>query len=184
MPIESEKAAKAAEIIRQFMFGALATKVMPSLPILDDAMECEVRLRLVHALAKHYSIDFPSKHVRDLLEELVGIGASGMAIKLVQDVIAPNGKGEEIRLEAKAFLGGSVKEGAQEFISRIIKQLFPAHDLSWMLESLSRHLQSFMRSGGCLSLILRPEEHCKILIPPSRKSNLKGKYLSVKESWS
>jgi hypothetical protein len=125
MPIESEKAAKAAEIIRQFMFGALATKVMPSLPILDDAMECEVRLRLVHALAKHYSIDFPSKHVRDLLEELVGIGASGMAIKLVQDVIAPNGKGEQIRLEAKAFLGGSVKEGAQEIISRIIKTTIP-----------------------------------------------------------
>lgn len=125
MPIESEKAAKAAEIIRQYMFGCLATKMMPSLPILDDAVECEVRLRLVHALAKHYGIDFPSKHVRDVLEELVGIGASGMAVKLIQDVITQHGKGEQLRLEAKAFLGGSVKDGAQEFLSRIIKTTVP-----------------------------------------------------------
>lgn len=125
MPLESEKAAKATEIIRQYMFGSLATKMMPSLPILDDVVECEVRFQLVHALAKHYGIDFPSKHVRDLLDELVGIGASGMAVKLIQDVITPNGKGGQIRLEAKAFLGGSVKDGAQEFFSRIIKTTVP-----------------------------------------------------------
>jgi hypothetical protein len=108
MPSNSAKSAKATDLIRQYMFGSLATKMMPSLPILDDALECEVRLRLVQALAKNYDINVSSQRLRHLLEELVGIGPSGMAAKLVSDAITPSRHGEQILQEAQAFMGESL----------------------------------------------------------------------------
>lgn len=125
MQRNSAKSAKATELIRQYMFGSLATKMMPSLPIMDDAVECEVRLRLVQALAKNYDINVPSQHLRGLLEELVGIGPSGMALKLMRDAITPSSHGEQIRQEAQAFIGESLMDGAQEIAGRLIKTIVP-----------------------------------------------------------
>ena len=125
MPNKSAKTTKATDIIRQYMFGSLATKMMPSLPVLDDAIECEVRLRLVQALAKNYDINVPSQRLRCLLKELVGSGPSAMALKLMNDTITPSGHVEEIRQEAKAFIGESLKDGAQELAGRLIKTIVP-----------------------------------------------------------
>lgn len=125
MPSNSAKSATATDLIRQYMFGSLATKMMPSLPILDDALECEVRLRLVQALAKNYDINVSSQRLRRLLGELVGIGPSGMAAKLVSDAITPSRHGEQILQEAQAFMGESFMDGAQEFAGRLIKTIVP-----------------------------------------------------------
>lgn len=125
MPADSEKAVKASEIVRQYMFGSFATQMMPSLPLLNHTVQSEVRLRLVHALAKHYDVEFTSKHVRSLLDQLIDIGPAGMAVKLIREVITPTGKGEDIYQEAKAFLGESVNGGAQEIASRMIKSIVP-----------------------------------------------------------
>lgn len=125
MPNKSAKTTKATDIIRQYMFGSLATRMMPSLPVLDDAIECEVRLRLVQALAKNYDITAPSQRLRCLLKELVGIGPSAMAVKLMNDAITPSAHGEQIRQEAKAFIGESLKDGAQELAGRLIKTIVP-----------------------------------------------------------
>jgi hypothetical protein len=125
MPNNSAKTTKATDIIRQYMFGSLATKMMPSLPILDDVVECEVRLRLVQALAKNYDISDQSQRLRCLLGELVGIRPSAMAVKLINNAITPGGHGEQIREEAKAFLGESFKDGAEELAGRFIKTIVP-----------------------------------------------------------
>ena len=125
MPNNSAKTTKATDLIRQYMFGSLATKMMPSLPILDDVVECEVRLRLVQALAKNYEISVPSQRLRCLLGELVGIGPSAIAVKLMNNAITPGDHGEQIRQEAKAFLGESFKDGAEELAGRFIKTIVP-----------------------------------------------------------
>lgn len=125
MSIKSEKAAKAADIIRQYMFGSVATRMMPALPLLDHTLQSEVRLKLVNALAKHYEITAPSKRVRSLLDELVDIGPAGIAMKILKNVMMQTGNAEEIIQEAKAFLGESVNEGAVELASRLIKTVVP-----------------------------------------------------------
>lgn len=125
MPAESKKAAQANEIVRQYMFGSFATQMMPSLPLLNHTLQSEVRLRLVHALAKHYDVEFTNRQVRDLLDELIGIGPAGMAIKAIKEVITPTGKGEDVYQEAKAFLGETFNGGAQELASRMIKSIVP-----------------------------------------------------------
>lgn len=125
MPNDNTRRAKATELIRQYMFGSLAKTMMPSLPLLDDAVECEVRLRLVQALAKNYSVNASSQQIRSVLAALVGIGPSGMAVKLVSDAITPSSHGDLICQEAQAFIGESLIDGAQEFAGRLIKTVVP-----------------------------------------------------------
>jgi hypothetical protein len=140
MPAESEKAAKAAEIVRQYMLGSFATQMGPSLPLLDHTLQSEVRFRLVQALAKHYDVDFTGKRVRSLLDELVGLGSAGVAMKLLKGMLSPASKGENIYQEAKSFLGVSVSGGTKELASRMIKSMVPGArvvlDLGDIIESL------------------------------------------------
>lgn len=147
MPAHSKKAAEAAEIVRQYMFGSIATQMMPSLPLLEHAVQSEVRLQLVQALAKLYEVGFPGKRVRSLLDELIGIGPAGMAMKLLKKVVTPTGNGEDFSQEAKAFLGESFSGGAQELASNLIKTVVPGARLVLDIGELIEPLATLYATG-------------------------------------
>ena len=128
MPAKSDGSARdveANEIVSKYMFGSFAAQMIPSLPLLDHAVQSEVQLQLVRALATHYQVEFPTKHVRSLLRELIGVSRAGVAVKLLKDVITQTGDSEDISREALAFLGESVGEGAQKIAGRLIKSIVP-----------------------------------------------------------
>lgn len=163
MPAESEKAAKAAEIVRQYMLGSFATQMGPSLPLLDHTLQSEMRLRLVQALAKHYDVVFTGKRVRSLLDELVGLGSAGVAMKSLKGMISPASKSEDIYQEAKTFLSVAVSGGTQELASRVIKSMVPGArlvlDFGDIVESLGtlyavgRVFIEHFESGGTIGTL-------------------------------
>lgn len=128
MPAKSDgsaKAEKANAIVSQYMFGSFAAQMVPSMPFLDHALQSEVQLRLVRALATHYDVEFQSKRVRGLLRELIGVSPTGKVVKLLKDVATLSGDSETISREAKAFLGDVVSEGVKEIAGCFAKSIVP-----------------------------------------------------------
>jgi hypothetical protein len=93
---ESDKAAGASEIVHQYMFGSFATQFLPSLPLLDHALQSRVQLQMIGALARHYGREFDSKCIQSLLHELVGISPEERAVKLFKDVLTQAGDAKEM----------------------------------------------------------------------------------------
>jgi hypothetical protein len=122
---ESDKAAGANEIVHRYMFGSFATQFLPSLPLLDHALQSRVQLQMVGALARHYGREFDGKYIQSLLRELVGISPEERAVKLFKDVLTQAGDAKEITQDAKAFLGQFVSEGAQKVAGQMMKTIIP-----------------------------------------------------------
>ncbi|MFN9546146.1 MAG: hypothetical protein ACK6AD_03610 [Cyanobacteriota bacterium] len=121
----NDQAAEATEIVRQYMFGSFAAQLMPSLPLVDHAMQSGMQLQLVRALASHFDVEFASKRVRSLLSELTGNSPGSIAVKLMKDMVAQTGDNQEIIQDAKSVLGMFVSEGAQKTAGKLIKSAIP-----------------------------------------------------------
>ena len=141
MPHESKRATEAIEIVRQYMFGSFAAQVLPSLPLLDLAVQSGVQQQLVRRLATHYGVEFPSQRVREVLQELVGIGPAGIAINLIKDVIAKSTSSKKLTREAGELIRESIREEAQEMVGRLASTAVPGARLvlgmSEMVEPLA-----------------------------------------------
>lgn len=150
MPAKSEGSAKAVEaneIVTQYMFGSFAAQMVPSLPFLDHAVQSEVQLRLVRALATHYEVEFLRQRVRGLLRELIGVGPGGKAVKLLKDVVTQTGDSEAISREAKAFLGETMSEGAQKIAGGFVKSIVPGARLVLDYKELAEPLATLYAVG-------------------------------------
>ena len=152
MPNESKRATEAIEIVRQYMFGSFTAQVLPSLPLLDHAVQSGMQQQLVRRLATHYGVEFPSQRVREVLRELVGIGPAGIAINLIKDVIAQTTSSKKLTREAEELIRESIREEAQEMVGRLASTAVPGARLVLGMSEIMEPLATLYAVGRVLIL--------------------------------
>lgn len=67
-----DKSAEAAKIVRNHMFGSVASGVLP-IPLLDIAILGGIQLRMVRRLAEHYEVEFSEQRANAIIGSLAGV---------------------------------------------------------------------------------------------------------------
>ena len=91
----AEKAAEAAKIVRNHMFGSVASGILP-IPLIDIGILTAIQLRMVKRLADHYDVKFSEQRARAIIGSLAGLGLAATAGGVLR-MIVPGA--------AKALLG-------------------------------------------------------------------------------
>ena len=68
----ADKSAEAAKIVRNHMFGSVASGVLP-IPLLDIAILGGIQLRMVRKLAEHYEVEFSEQRANAIIGSLAGV---------------------------------------------------------------------------------------------------------------
>ena len=71
---DEEKSARAAKVVRNYMFGSAAAGILPIPPLLDAGLLWGVQLRMLHQLAKIYEVEFSQQRALAILGALSGLG--------------------------------------------------------------------------------------------------------------
>ncbi len=113
-----EAAARADELIRKYMLGALGVGLIP-IPIVDTAAVAAIQLQLLSRLAELYEVDFSSQIGKSLIASLVGGGmpvlASGVSSRLLTGLFPLQGR-LAITLSMSAFAGASTYAVGKVFV--------------------------------------------------------------------
>lgn len=80
-----DKSAEAAKIVRKYMFGSVATAVLP-LPLLDIAILGGIQLHMVRKLAAHYDVEFSEQRANAIIGSLAGVSFAMAAGSLLGGV--------------------------------------------------------------------------------------------------
>lgn len=122
---DNAKAVEAKQLVRQYMFGSITTQLVPTLPLLESAVQAEVQVQLVRSLAKIYTITFCGKQARKLIHQLIGDSPGQTAFKLLKNVITQSATSQELGREGKELLGLITHEGVTKAAGDLIKATIP-----------------------------------------------------------
>jgi Domain of unknown function (DUF697) len=124
-PADNAKAVEAKQLVRHYMFGSITTQLVPTLPLLEYAVQAEVQVQLVRSIAKIYTVTFCGKRARELIKQLIGDSPGQTAFKLFKNVITQSATSQERSREGKELLGLIANEGVTKVAGDLIKATIP-----------------------------------------------------------
>ncbi len=87
-----ERSARAAKIVRNYMFGSAAAGLLPIPPILDAGLLGGVQLRMIYHLTQVYEVEFSKQRALAILGALSGLSLKVSAGTLLWLLVPASGK--------------------------------------------------------------------------------------------